>query len=41
MSLCVQGDNLFSVSANEIHVTIGGAPCVIAAVDTNDGMVST
>ena len=39
--VCIQGDNLLSVSANEIHVTIGGAPCVIAAIDTNDGMVST
>ena len=32
---------MFSVSANEIQVTIGGAPCVITAVDTNDGVVST
>ena len=32
---------MFSVSASEIQVTIGGAPCVITAVDTNDGVVST
>ena len=39
--ICTQGDNLYSVSVNEIHVTIGGATCVITAVDTNDSLVCT
>ena len=38
---CMQGDNLYSVSANEIHVTIEGVPCIITIVDINHGRVST
>ena len=39
IDIYVQGDNLNSVSANEICVTIGGAACVITAVHTNRGLV--
>ena len=35
----VQGDNLDSVTENEIHVAIVGETCNITAVETSSGLV--
>ena len=37
--LPMQGDNLDSVLADEIRVTVGGGVCTITAVQTSSGLV--